>query len=230
MIESPSEATILRSSKFRITCGDGEEEPQTEAPTKTTETETDGPEGKNKTKTTETESPDLQAQLDSERSARIQLQQERDAEVEAREQAVREAGDDNERVVAERDDYKKKYEKLKGLMETSYLDHAISKNSKFDFHDPEAVRTFLDRKAIRLDLDTGSVEGLDEQLRKVAREKPYLVRKDEAGSSDDFTPPPGTTGNHPRGGSARQRETDRNKLGTKYKIPGFSGFASSKPM
>lgn len=170
---------------------------------------------------------DVQAQLDEERAARIQLQRERDEAAEKMQDAAREYADESDRVVQERDSYKQKYEKLKDLMSTSYIDNAILRQSKFDFHDTEAVRAFLDQSKIRLDLDTGKIDGLDEQLRKIAKERPYLVRQpEEQSASTSFIPPPGPatgTGNRP-GGTVSQKETDKRKLGSKYRIPGYGSM------
>ena len=171
---------------------------------------------------------DVQSQLDEERAARIQLQRERDEAAERMQDAAREYADESDRVVQERDSFKQKYEKLKDLMSTSYIDNAILRQSKFDFHDTEAVRAFLDQSKIRLDLDTGKIDGLDEQLRKIAKERPYLVRMPEDQSAaTSFTPPPGPstgTGNHPYGGTVSQKETDKRKLGSKYRIPGYGSM------
>lgn len=171
---------------------------------------------------------DVQAQLDEERAARIQLQRERDEAAERAAESAREFADESDRVASERDSYKAKYEKLKDLMSTSYIDNAIRAQEKFAFHDTEAVRAFLDQSKIRLDLDTGKIDGLDEQLRKIAKDKPYLVKQPENQSGDGaFTPPPGPpggTGSHPNGGSV-QTETDKRKLGSKYRIPGYGSLA-----
>lgn len=169
---------------------------------------------------------DVQAQLDEERAARIQLQREHDEAAERMAEAAREYADESDRVVQERDSYKQKYEKLKELMSTSYLDNAILRQTKFDFHDTEAVRAFLDQSKIRLDLDTGKIDGLEEQLRKIAKERPYLVKQPEDQSAaTTFTPPPGPlTGSHPIGGTVNQKETDKRKLGSKYRIPGYGSM------
>lgn len=175
---------------------------------------------------------DVQAQLDEERAARIQLQRERDEAAERMAEAAAEYADESDRVAAERDSYKEKYEKLKELMSSSYIDNAILRQTKFDFHDVEAVRAFLDQSKIRLDLDTGKIDGMEEQLRKIAKERPYLVKQPEDQSpATNFTPPPGPgTGNHPYGGTVSQKETDRKKLGSKYRIPGYGSMAVGRPI
>ena len=142
----------------------------------------------------------------------------------------REGMEDAQRTEAERDDYKAKYEALAKLMETSYLDTAIAKLSnakqkdgspKYDWNDADAVRAFLDMDAIKLDIDTGEVDGLKEQLSAIAKDKPWMLvqPQTEGEGSGSYTPPDQrSTGNHPNGGSARQRTTDDKKLASKYKF------------
>lgn len=147
----------------------------------------------------------------------------------------REGMEEHERTAAERDDFKDKYEKLLKFVETSVIDSAImtlsstkDKNGqpKYNWQDVEAVRAFIDKGAIKLDLDNYSVDGLDTQLSHIAKNRPYLLvpQQNDSGKGGDQGPPPGpATGAHPLGGSNRQRETDRTKLGSKYKLPGFVG-------
>lgn len=140
----------------------------------------------------------------------------------------REGMEDAERTAAERDDYKTKYEKILKFVETSYIDHGILSmssaknkdgNSKYDWYDVEAVRAFIDMDAIKLDLDTGEIDGLDKQLAKIAKERPYLLVQPKEDGGQPFTPPPGpSTGNHPSGGSSRQRVSDDKALARKFKF------------
>lgn len=242
--ESPYEATLLPFGKIRISCRDGEGEGGAGGDgtqTKTTTTETnDGGDGSSSTTTTESQSPDLQAQLDAEKQRNIQLQTQIDAGLEEAQNKLREGEDEQDRIANERDDYKKKYEKLKGLMETSYLTHAIAtqyrpadaegKGEKgIDFVDPEAVRVFLDNKKIRLDLDTGQIEGLDIELKRIAKEKSYLVRpKADPNNGQPYQPPgsPVGTGAHPTGGGAG-KPLSKVDMARKYKIPGVVATSGS---
>lgn len=186
---------------------------------------------------------DLEKKLNEERKQRIQLQRKLDKR-DQEEAAV------NASVEAERDDYKQKYEKLLKYVENDALETAIMKisakkdkqgNAAYDWHDVEAVRTFIDKNNIRLDLDNNQVDGLDLELKRIAKEKPYLLAaKDQGGSGGSGNQgnqpppqPPGTpaSGGHPFGGNVRQRETDQKKLGAKYKIPGFGpGAQSVRPL
>lgn len=170
---------------------------------------------------------DLQAKLDSEKKQRIKLQRERDKTVEDTQAAAQD-------VEVERDTYKEKYEKLLKYVETDAIDTAILKNKKYEWHDVEAVRAFIDKDNIRLDLDSTTIDGIDLELKRLAKEKPYLlVSKDERDGTpkEEFTPKDQRgTGTHPFGGSASQRETDKQKLGAKYKIPGFGPGSTARPM
>ena len=231
MIQSPLAAidTVTEARILRISCREGDEDnPDDDTETETTETETDGPDGKTKTKTTTKkdkadEGPSVEDQLAEERAARIQLQNERDAAAEEALAKVNEAKDEGERVVAERDAYKEKYEKLKDVVETSVLETAIMKQEKYQFSDPDVVQMLLDPKKLRLDLDTKKVEGLTDELKRIAKERPHLLKQPKEQQEEEFTPPPGVSGNQPRGGSAYTPVKDEKALGKKYKIPGYLG-------
>lgn len=145
----------------------------------------------------------------------------------------REGMEDHERLAADHEDLQSRYDKLLKFVETSYIDSGIMRlsnaknkdgNAKYDWYDVEAVRAFIDMDAIKLDMDTGEIEGLDKQLAKVAKERPYLLvqpKGNEEGGSNGggYQPPAGpATGNQPFGGSTRQRETDTKKLAKKFKF------------
>lgn len=173
---------------------------------------------------TDTRVADLEKKLDTEKQKRIQLQREKDKTLEDKTKEF-----DN--TEAERDSYKEKYEKLLEYVETDALDSAIMKlssardktgNTKYQWHDVEAVRTFIKTENIRLDIDTKSVDGLDMELKRIASEKPYLLidTQGEQGSPGGaFTPrDQRSTGNQPFGSQARQREKDPAALRKKYKF------------
>ena len=140
-IQSPEE-TITRNAslrgRLRITGGDGEGEPKpvpAEVIIKTEEpkSESDSDSGDDKIR-------DYESKLDKEKADRIKLQAKLDeAQAKLNEKL---AGDQTEaqQTAAERDQLKEKYEKLKEFMETGYLDTAILKEKKYDWHDVEAVR------------------------------------------------------------------------------------------
>lgn len=138
--------------------------------------------------------------------------------------------EEHEKTEAERDDYKEKYEKLLKFVETTAIDTAINElsskkdkngNPKYDWNDVKAVRPFLDKEAIKLDLDNLEIEGLEPQLQDIAKRMPFLLVPKETrdGGSGDFSPSDTrNTGNHPFGATPRARETDKGKLANKYKF------------
>lgn len=148
----------------------------------------------------------------------------------------REGMEDHEKLQADHEDLQTRYDKLLKFVETSFLDSAIMKMSaarnkdgavKYEWQDVEAVRAFLDMDAVKLDMDTGAIDGLDKQLADIAKKRPYLLVQPGQGDPNggnnngggNFQPPPGPgTGNHPYGGTNRQRETDSNKLAKKFKF------------
>lgn len=151
----------------------------------------------------------------------------------------REGMEEHQRTEAERDDYKGKYEKLVQFMETSYVDSAIlqisakaTKDGKptYQWHDPAAVRSFLDRDALTLDMDTGKVDGLEAQLKTLAKEKSWLLVPqgdgDDGGDGGRRPPAGPATGSHPNGASRRERVTGDDALRQKYKMPGYASTMS----
>ena len=149
-----------------------------------------------------------------------------------------EGKDESVRTAAERDEYKEKYDKLVKIVETSFIDQTIMNisgvkdkngNPKYDWHNATSLRAMIDKEKLDLDIDTGEVKGLESQLADIAKNHAYLmVSKDERDGSGGnggggYSPPDNRgTGNHPYGAQPRPRETDRNKLGSKYKLPGFA--------
>lgn len=117
----------------------------------------------------------------------------------------------------------KKYNKLTAAMTTTYMDASI-RAGKFDWQNTRDVAKFVEADSIRVNLDTGEIEGLDLELKRIAKDKPYLLKPKKEDTSDNVDkggsrqPPAPGSGQHPFGGAARQRETDNNKIRDKYKI------------
>lgn len=141
----------------------------------------------------------------------------------------REGMEDTEKLKADHDDLQQRYEKLLKFVETTAIDTAILQisgkkdkdgNPAYDWHNPTALRALLNREELNIDLDNQAVDGLEAQLKSLAKDQPYLlVSKEERDESAGYTPPDQRgTGNHPNGGSPRPRETDRQKLAGKYKF------------
>lgn len=216
---------------LRITGGDGEDDGADQSGSQSGET-SGGESESGKDDADKDESAEalkkIQSDLDTEKKERIKLQREIDKRDAEAKKATEQVNADAQGVEAERDQYKEQYEKLKGIVENQMLDWAIAVEKKYDWHDFEAVRAFINRSDIRLDLDNGKVEGLDLELKRIAKEKPYLLKQKADDGQDGKQPPAAGTpnsGSHPFGGSSQQRETDKRKIGEKYKIfkPGAVG-------
>lgn len=64
---------------------------------------------------------------------------------------------------------------LKQALETTSITNAILNNKKFQFHDAVDVLNNLKMSELKVDTKTGQVEGIDLELARVAKEKPFLV-------------------------------------------------------
>lgn len=157
----------------------------------------------------------------------------------------KEGMEEAEKTSLERDEFKEKYEKLLKVVETTFIDQAITNISgvkdktgqpKYNWQDATAVRAFLDREGIEIDVDSGEVKGLDKQIAEIAKNRPYLLVPQDGegggngGGAGDYKPPPGSTGNHPFGGQPRQRTTDRAALASKYRLPGAATAGAGRPI
>lgn len=106
---------------------------------------------------------------------------------------------------------KDRNDKLTGTVSNNILKTAIVENEKFKWHDTSVVMGLLDREAMEIDIDDMSVDGLEEQLKKLAKEKPFLLKKKAAGEGG------GSSGFNPRGGNASDEKVASEKtLREKY--------------
>lgn len=163
--------------------------------------------------------PTLEDQLDAERKKNLAQAKELD-KLKA---AQRKAQGDRDAAV-ERDEYKGKYEALQEVLDSKFLVWSIQTDTKYDWNDADDVRKFIKDDEIKIDVETGEVQGLDLALKRIAKEKPYLLKAKE--DEGDGRQP---SGSHPFGGKITQLETDEKRLGAKYKIPGF-GAQASRPV
>jgi len=235
MTQRPKSPNPL-AAKLRIWGCDGEEQQQQSGSESSGAGEDDGGDGNSSAEKTAEQKriEELEAALEGTKKKQADEKKRADDALADLQKRDREGMEEHERTEAERDDYKSKYEKLLKIVETSVTNDAIRRISdvkdksgkqKYPWHDVEAVTAFLDKGEIKIDLDTGEVTGLDSQLKNIAAKRPYLLATEQNSNSNDGTPISGgpATGGQPTGGGGRQRETDRQKLGQKYKLPGFMG-------
>lgn len=165
----------------------------------------------------ESSNDDSEAELDRLKRANIALK----GKVTKLETAQSKAKGDRDAAI-ERDELKSENEKLKSVVNTKFLEWAIQTNAKYDWVDTEDVVKALDREAINVDLETGEIDGLDLELKRIAKKKPHWLKKDE--DQDQQQAPP-RSGGHPFGGTVKQDEAEKKRLGEKFKIPGFGSQA-----
>lgn len=159
----------------------------------------------------------LEERLDAERRKNIALK----GRITKLQQAKQKADGDKD-VAKERDELRTERDKLRTVLDTSFLEWKISSNTKYNFIDAEDVVKALDREAVSIDLETGEVEGLDLELKRIAKRKPHWLKKDEV---DDDQEQRGPSGGHPGGGKVTSDEAETRRIGEKFKIPGFGSQA-----
>lgn len=117
-------------------------------------------------------------------------------------------------------------QKMEGVLRKNLLETHILKDNKITWHDVDVVVAALDLGEIDIDVESGTVEGLSDELKRVAREKPFLVKSksgsrqnggDDGGSGQQQRR--GSTGNNPGGAGHQQNQqvTQRESLLKKYK-------------
>lgn len=69
---------------------------------------------------------------------------------------------------------------------------------KYQWADVDTVFALLDRDKVEVDLDTGAVSGLDDQLDALAKTKPFLLQQEQPPAPQTIGTPPvgGLTGHH----------------------------------
>jgi hypothetical protein len=156
----------------------------------------------------------IEDQLDAERKKNIQLRRQL-----TKSESDKKKSDADRDAIKERDELKSENDKIKGMLNSSFLVWSIGNNSKFKWQNPEDVVKFIKMDEINIDIDTGEIQGLDIALKRVAKDKPYLL------IPEGPTGPQIPSGSHPVGSKPGDRITEQKRLGQKYKIPGFGSQA-----
>lgn len=118
-------------------------------------------------------------------------------------------------------------QKLTKTNENLLLKQGVLSSKSYRFHDVDDVIAFVDRKEIDIDAASGTIEGLGEELKRLAREKPYLVsevigkKPQQKQEQDDNGEKHGASGFNPGGagnGSKQKANADRARLVSKYNL------------
>lgn len=167
------------------------------------------------------------AELSSEAAKR---RRERNTERKAREAAEAErdklanAGKSAEETLkAELEKEKERNSTLTGAVTKNLLRNEILEHDKYKWHDVSLVIKELDHDELEVDIDEMKVDGLTDQLKKLAKEKPFLLKgKSKEDDSDDDQNNggggTGSTGHNPRNGGrgTGDKVTQREALVKKY--------------
>ena len=162
----------------------------------------------------------VEDQLDAERRKNIALQKKLD-----KGKQDKDAANADKDAAKDRDKYKDQVEKRDKLITDKLMLWSIETNKKYKWENAEDVVAFIKPDEITVDLesDDPKVEGLDLALKRIAKDKPYLLKKDEDEQDDDASHH--ASGSHPRGGKTDQGETEDARLRMKYRLPGFGAQA-----
>jgi hypothetical protein len=121
-------------------------------------------------------------------------------------------GTEQEQWETEKTSLEQRYEELLTNTSNTVLRNAVKDpDNKYSWYDVPVVMGLVNRDAIEIDLEEGVVDGLEAELKRIAKEKPYLVKKSTAGSGNSNngndgkgsgsggTGSTGSTGNNPSG-------------------------------
>lgn len=128
-----------------------------------------------------------------------------------------------DQVKAKTDSLSKKLQKadkeraiLASTNEKLLLEMAVLKDENHKWYDSSAVIALLDTSYIDLDPASGTIEGIEDALEELAREKPFLVKPSQKRNSNS-----GSSGNQPGAGSSNRQMTEqqqRDAIAKKWKL------------
>lgn len=136
-------------------------------------------------------------------------------------------GDQSKNWETEKATMQARYEELERNTANTLLRAAMVEDAKYQWYDVPVVLNLINREAIDVDLAEGVVDGLGEELKRIAKEKPYLVKKstekasektgNASGSGGTGTPQTGSTGSNPgNNGASNGQAAQRATLESKY--------------
>jgi hypothetical protein len=165
-------------------------------------------------------SASVEEQLDAEKRKNIALQKKLD-----KQKQDKDAAEADKDAAKDRDKYKTQVEKRDKLITDKLMLWSVETNKKYQWRNAEDVLAFIkpDEISIDLEADDPTVEGLDLALKRIAKEKPYLLKQDDDEQDADEGHP--ASGSHPRGGKTDQGQTEDDAIRLKFKLPGFGAQA-----
>lgn len=103
---------------------------------------------------------------------------------------------------------------LSATNERLLIENAILKDSKRTWHDSSAVIALLDKSTLEVDPVSGNIDGIEEALAELAKDKPFLMK---TGGSTGGS---GASGSQPQGtGNTKQTKAQREaELKRKWKL------------
>lgn len=104
-------------------------------------------------------------------------------------------------------------EALEKRVSASVLRSAIMEHDKFTWHDIGSVLHEINFEDLDIDTEAGAVDGLEDELKRIAKAKPFLVKKRAGGTGGTRQ-----TGSNPGGGDQTRPPvvTDKEALRKKY--------------
>jgi hypothetical protein len=155
----------------------------------------------------------------------LALQQEKQEREEADAAAQAATRSKEENQAAELESLKKDNQALATVNEYNLLELAVLKNKKFEWNDHTIVQKLVDKSGIKIDVKKGTVEGVDEALKALAKEHPYLLKKSEGngdGNGSQGTPlgtPANASGGTPAGSKdASAKANKRRELEKRFNV------------
>ena len=120
---------------------------------------------------------------------------------------------DLEKATADLDAANAKIAQLAESNKKSVIERAFLRHNKHKWHDPETALKLVDMSDVTVD-DEGSVEGMKEAVDALAKEHPYLLKKDEDEEEGEGRPSGAAFGKNKKDDKGKQ--SDREALLKKY--------------
>ena len=122
----------------------------------------------------------------------------------------------DEDVKKKLDDLTTENGQLKGNLQKQAIDLAFFRANKHEWQNPKAALKLVDRSELEIE-DDGTVNGLEDELDRIAREEPYLLKPKE-GKGGAKKPPVKSGGTPRRTGSndSKSQAAQEAKLRSKY--------------